>query len=121
MGASANDRAGLITPVILSGGSGTRLWPMSRALYPILDNFDELVLSGDVGLVKPDAAIFDLLVRRRNLEVERTVFIDDSADNVTTADRLGFATIHFNEHTTDLCTELLRLGLPLEAISDKLR
>src|SRR3954463_15061816 len=25
---------GLITPVLLSGGSGTRLWPMSRALYP---------------------------------------------------------------------------------------
>src|SRR5437588_2047918 len=27
-------RARMIHPVILSGGSGTRLWPMSRTLYP---------------------------------------------------------------------------------------
>jgi mannose-1-phosphate guanylyltransferase/mannose-6-phosphate isomerase len=31
---SKDASAGLITPVLLSGGSGTRLWPMSRALYP---------------------------------------------------------------------------------------
>jgi mannose-1-phosphate guanylyltransferase/mannose-6-phosphate isomerase len=29
-----NGAAAKITPVILSGGAGTRLWPMSRALYP---------------------------------------------------------------------------------------
>jgi mannose-1-phosphate guanylyltransferase/mannose-1-phosphate guanylyltransferase/mannose-6-phosphate isomerase len=33
-GRRRDDKAGTITPVILSGGSGTRLWPMSRALYP---------------------------------------------------------------------------------------
>src|ERR1700693_2920802 len=29
-----NGKDGMIHPVILSGGSGTRLWPMSRSLYP---------------------------------------------------------------------------------------
>jgi mannose-1-phosphate guanylyltransferase/mannose-6-phosphate isomerase len=30
----ANERDDIITPVLLSGGSGTRLWPVSRALHP---------------------------------------------------------------------------------------
>ena len=93
---------------------------IARALFPFLNTFDELVLSGDVGLVKPDAEIFELLIRRRHLDVSRTVFIDNSVDNVATADRLGFATIHFNETTTDLRAELLRLGLRAEAISGSL-
>jgi HAD superfamily hydrolase (TIGR01509 family) len=77
----------------------------------------ELVLSGDVGLVKPDAEIFELLIRRCGLDVGRTAFIDDSIANVATAAPLGFATIHFNEKTTDLGGELLRLGLHAEALS----
>jgi mannose-1-phosphate guanylyltransferase/mannose-6-phosphate isomerase len=31
---AAKGGTGLITPVILSGGAGTRLWPLSRSLYP---------------------------------------------------------------------------------------
>jgi 2-haloacid dehalogenase len=86
---------------------------IARTLFPFLNDFDELVLSGDVRLVKPDAEIFELLIRRRNLEVGRTVFIDDAAANVATADHLGFLTIHFKESTTDLRAELRRLGLPV--------
>jgi len=52
---------------------------IARTLFPFLNDFDELVLSGDVGLVKPDAPIFELLIHRRKLDVRRTVFIDDSA------------------------------------------
>ena len=92
---------------------------IARTHFPFLNAFDELVLSGDVGLVKPDAEIFELLIHRRNLDVGRTVLIDDSADNVATANQLGLATIHFNETATDLRAELLGLGLQKEAISSK--
>jgi HAD superfamily hydrolase (TIGR01509 family) len=92
---------------------------VARRLYPFLNFFDELILSGDAGMVKPNPEIFKLLIRRRDLDVRRTVFIDDAADNVATADQLGFATIHFNEATTDLRTEFLRLGLPAEVITEK--
>src|ERR1700740_304984 len=40
--------AGMIHPVILSGGSGTRLWPMSRSLYPK----QLLALFGDSSLLQ---------------------------------------------------------------------
>src|SRR5438552_44668 len=39
---------GMIYPVILSGGSGTRLWPMSRSLYPK----QLLALVGDASLLQ---------------------------------------------------------------------
>ena len=46
---SSQQSVGLITPVLLSGGAGTRLWPMSRALYPK----QLLALFGDTSLLQP--------------------------------------------------------------------
>jgi mannose-1-phosphate guanylyltransferase / mannose-6-phosphate isomerase len=46
------DEANMIHPVILSGGSGTRLWPMSRALYPK----QLLALTGERSLLQQTAA-----------------------------------------------------------------
>jgi len=111
-------RSGLPTHAI--SNYSREKFDITRTLFPFLDEFDELVLSGDVGLVKPDAEIFELLVRRRSLNPARTVFIDDSAANVATAQQLGFTTIHFNEATTDLGAELVRLGLSTETISGRL-
>jgi 2-haloacid dehalogenase len=84
---------------------------IARARFPVLDRFDELIVSGDVGMVKPDAEIFELLIKRRDLTPARAVFIDDSAANIATARRLGFATIHFTEGETDLRAELAGLRL----------
>jgi HAD superfamily hydrolase (TIGR01509 family) len=106
-------------PVFAISNFNRGKFDIARTRFPFLHAFDELVLSGDVGLVKPDAEIFELLIHRCGLDVGRTAFIDDSADNVATANQLGFATIHFNETATDLRAELLLLGLRQEAMSDK--
>jgi 2-haloacid dehalogenase len=90
---------------------------LARRQHPLLEAFDELVVSGDVGLVKPDAGIFELLIARRRLDVARAAFVDDSAANIATARRLGFATVHFKEGTTDLAAELARLGVPVRALT----
>ncbi len=47
--------AGLITPVLLAGGSGTRLWPVSRARFP--KQFVPLL--GDESLFQAAARRFD--------------------------------------------------------------
>src|ERR1700719_2628897 len=53
-------RGGAIHPVILSGGSGTRLWPMSRAHYPkqLLALVGEYSLLQQAALRVPGAAGF---------------------------------------------------------------
>ncbi|MEZ5816526.1 MAG: HAD family phosphatase [Hyphomicrobiaceae bacterium] len=99
------------TPVHAITNFSRTKFDIARSLFPFLDDFDELVVSGDIGLVKPDPEIFELLIRRRNLAPRTAVFIDDSAPNIETARRLGFATIHFDERTTDLEAELARLGV----------
>ncbi len=53
-------KPGRIHPVILSGGSGTRLWPLSRALYPkqLLPLLSERSLLQEAALRVADAACF---------------------------------------------------------------
>ncbi|SHG46061.1 HAD-IA family hydrolase [Streptoalloteichus hindustanus] len=51
--------------------------------------FDEVVLSGAVGVAKPDPEIYRLTARRLGLPTEACVFVDDLADNVRGAVSAG--------------------------------
>jgi FMN phosphatase YigB (HAD superfamily) len=55
--------------------------------------------------VKPDAEIFELLIEQTGLEPARALFIDDSADNIAAAKRIGFDTVLFKTDETDLRTK----------------
>lgn len=66
------------------------LFPVARRRFEFLQRFRGIVVSGEEKLIKPDAAIFELLCRRHGLTPARTAFIDDNPANVEAARRLGF-------------------------------
>lgn len=59
--------------------------------------FSGLVISGCEKLIKPDPAIFELIVSRHRLEPSRTVFIDDLAANAAAARACGLHAIVFED------------------------
>jgi 2-haloacid dehalogenase len=87
-------------------------FPRARALYPFLAEFEGIVVSGEVGLLKPDPAIYELLCKRYDVKAAHAVFIDDSAANTQTAIRLGMHGIHLSDPHT-LRTALRTLQLPV--------
>ena len=62
--------------------------------YPFLNEFDDLLISGENKLKKPDLAIYELAISKFKLVPEKTVFIDDNLENITVAKKLNFKTIH---------------------------
>jgi 2-haloacid dehalogenase len=81
-----------------------------RLKYDFLDWFDHILVSGDVGLAKPDPAIYHLLLEQAQTEAQRCLFIDDSPANVKAANELGFMTIHY-QSPGQLGGELAERGL----------
>ena len=67
----------------------------TKGRYDIFDIFEEIVVSGEEHLIKPDPEIFRVLLRRIKREAGQCIFIDDSLPNIATAKSLGFHTIHF--------------------------
>lgn len=71
-------------------------WPAALALHPRLGQvFRDILVSGHVGMLKPDPAIYRLLMDRNLLHPAECLFIDDNPDNVAAARALGIDAIAF--------------------------
>ena len=70
-------------------------WPIAKARFDFLSWFEDTIVSGEHGIVKPDPRIFELAVLRCRLVPARTVFIDDALANVEAGHRLGFHALQF--------------------------
>jgi HAD superfamily hydrolase (TIGR01509 family) len=85
-------------------------WTFIKSRFPEILFFDGYALSFDVGVMKPDPLIYREALGSVGARPENAVFIDDLAENVEGAERLGMRGIHFTERT-DLAAELATLGI----------
>ncbi|MFE6970271.1 HAD family hydrolase [Isoptericola sp. NPDC057653] len=81
---------------------------------PATTRMEQVVVSGRVGLAKPDPAIFRHLAATHHVDPARAVFVDDSPTNVAAARGVGFHAVPFTT-TPALRAALRDLGLPVRA------
>lgn len=65
--------------------------------WQIEDAFDELIISAEVGVAKPDAGIYELTLERLNVAPSEAVFVDDFPRNIEGAQSVGMQAIHFRD------------------------
>jgi len=82
----------------------------TRARFPVLSRFRDIVVSGDERLLKPDPEIFHLYSRRNGVKLEDSLFIDDGPKNVKGAEAVGMTAHHFTTPEA-LRAELVEMGL----------
>jgi len=71
------------------------LFPVALARFDFLGLFDQIVVSGEVRVAKPDPHIFEVLAERTGITLHRSVLIDDKPQNVEAARRAGMDGIRF--------------------------
>ena len=79
-----------------------------------LDEVDGGILSYREHLIKPDPAIYQLLMERYQLDPDACIFIDDTEPNVKAAAALGIHAIHF-ESRQQVLAEMEALGVVTDA------
>ena len=70
-------------------------FPIVRHEFNFLELFDGVILSGEVKLIKPEPAIYELCLQLIGKPANECLFIDDSQANISAATKMGFDTVHF--------------------------
>ena len=70
-------------------------FPLALRLFPFLEWFDGILVSGQEKIRKPFPEFYQLLLNRYNIDPSKALFIDDNLRNIHGAEACGIESIHF--------------------------
>ena len=72
-----------------------------------VDYLDDVLISAEIHKVKPDSDFYEHIINKYHIEPNELLFLDDNAENIDGANRLGINTIKVNRDT-DLFEEICK-------------
>lgn len=94
---------------VLSNSTGEYLRPILE-FHKIAHLFDEVIISAEIRMAKPDLEIFEFLINKMDVTKEDAIFVDDDLNNTSAAKSYGIDSILFKD------AEKLRQDLKLADI-----
>ena len=64
--------------------------------------FEKVYFSFELGMRKPDSAIFEFVIKEHNLLPKNTLFVDDNLQNIESAEKLGLQVWHLQKGEEDV-------------------
>lgn len=81
------------TGLLSNAFRGIRAWLEDE--WQIADAFDDMLISAEVGIAKPDERIYHLALERLDLAPSEAIFVDDTQVNIHKAQDVGLHAVHF--------------------------
>jgi len=98
-------RGSVKTGLVSNAWSGLRQYILDHKFE---DAFDVMVISAEVGVVKPNPKIYQMTLDQLGVSPNEAVFVDDFIENVKGAQAVGMSAIHFKDSSATI-TQLKKL------------
>ena len=97
-------------PVFALSNFGIQTFEIGAREYPFLEEFDKRYISGHMGIIKPDAGIYEAVEMDCGVSPARLLFADDRQDNIDAAAARGW-NVHLFENPQGWAERLIDEGL----------
>lgn len=94
--------------LVLLSDQVKKLWEDINRRHNLSSHFDEIIISSDVGLSKPDQKIYKYALEKTGTRAQESIFIDDREENLVSAKQMGLKVILY-KNPEQLYQDLLKI------------